>query len=113
MFSVGTHSLAQLLDEESALLAFRRYTRFWLEIVEEVGRDGPTVVERSRESLGAFVLLPTGDGPKLAFVDLGSAAELEQQVHQWRAAIRATPQRGIGLEARTDDPALEARRRLR
>ncbi len=108
--------IAARLGEGDGLVAFRLYTRSWLE-PQEGGADdgGPALKPRARENLGAFVLARSKDDaePRLAFVDLGAADDLEAIASEWRAAIRATPERGIGVPDAGEDPALEIGRRLR
>ena len=106
--------LARALGAKRAVVGFRRYARSWLEATESAGE--PEVVQfelRSRASLGAFVLRSAEGEAHLEFVDLGAVADVEPLVVAWREAIRATPERGLGLAASAEDPALALGRRLR
>ncbi len=94
VFEVGVESLASLLDEDLALVAFRRYARSRLERAEaDAAEEGVRFEERARDSLGAFVLRGSADDPRLAFVDLGAWGEVEGAVRAWRGAL------GVGTVA--------------
>ncbi len=124
--TVDEPALSARLGAAEGLVAFRRYTRWWLEEVEGgAGSAQPEVEQRSRRSLGAFVLARNdiGTEPRLAFVDLGPIEAIEGAVREWRAVIgvgtagqvrsgsgQESGPRGIGLEAiATSDGSAEAR----
>ena len=101
--AVETTVLAETLDEAEAAIGFRRLARCHL------------AKESGRASIGADHLMAhvlRSDGI-LTLVDLGPAAELEELVNEWRAALGASLLRGIAMEVAEENLEASSGVRLR
>ena len=93
-------ALAAAIEENEALIAFRRFSSRKLE-----RGDPPT--GSSTKSLCAFVLRPEpGGAPVLARIELGPIAAIEDAVQSWRRAIGANLERGVEAFDATDASGL-------
>ncbi len=90
--------LARALEEGAALVTYRRIAHW-----EQEEERGPIVV--GRDHLLAHVLASDGT---LRRIDLGEAAELEDRVTAWRAAVGAPLLRGLAAEEEDEGDREEA-----